>query len=1585
MSWKRSRIAAAGVATACTLVMLTGVNLLADPVGPAIHAKGIRLQNVLNSDGTSSIQALVDIYATDIPKLTTATLVFSYRNPDPTVGEPDCYWQPSRYADNTTYTGHVTESTFFQTNPDLYAGSEDPFLFNDDKVRTEVDVDGMGFMLGFNLKAADALPDLPGDSIETMDVDEGFGDDRKPIYINATDEVLLGTLSFRVDPRYLEQMADKAPIGNPLENWSTQADYTTDALNDFLFPSQATGNMNNLVATQGKPWQISYLHEGSGPNSSGKGQTMIYDRPGTLTTHVHTKYEIPDVIIKVEAANKTVVVNAYQAYTDATPADLAATLQRYSSAVRVTYPNGDLRDEAMFWGNTVMTVEDQNSGKFYQFQYDATSPYGYTFQEVDAVGTTVLNPDARTDYDPTHGHYIIKQSYSYVENGQNKTYPVPVTVDLTVTPVTVVDVNADDLRKLYKIDDPALPGSFSELELPSEGRIVFDTVLSGTIPTLPLTTWTNAGNTLPVASMGMIEGTNSVPATVYWPATVPVPPADVTAGTNVGDYTFHCDDPTAANIRALHPWATVTQDYTIDALRIIRPWDATIQKYIATADVEDIIGRQHLQLKRADGTALSTSSTYKILGPDGLEIPDYWFTGRNPTVVPGGSHYIYSYGNNTEINIYTLPGITGSPITGNFAAEREKVRAQINLGGYFTIVVDEQDGNGPQEVRVYQRRRQNAYTHNYTVPVGSPETNTDLWDFEFTGHQAGLYPFYKNSTLPSVVVLPFPNREPTDALYQPYTVATRYDGVTGAEPGEVRSFAVSSWTHVSAAPSGNTAPDWASGDVVTYGEDEFSSHSYGSAFGLVENPGKYKVRVQVEPQDILAPVESLRLTYEGPSAPSNILNHANGEVSTVVFDTKQQGYPYKQEFELTLTNDGTTDIHGIYIDPILGPTQNPVPDGNQHFEIIKPPATDLAPGASTTFVISYVLGLPTNLYIDNIYVGTSTGQAKTFIARFRVVDGKPYQLRIQPRPEDKSMGDGGAVIGITAGVYDSTPVGSTLLAGEPVWVLALPDDEYAIKELTAGVPEVYYYENGNKVYLTPYTPTGTQDDPGAGKRLFELNGGMPAHDTTVYIDFYEPVPSKLRLTDLHGYADSAIPNPLPTTGGPHLLNQYEKNLYDLTDSTYQTVGFTQEHLDYLVVVPFDADVSGLKLTLYDIVAPYETLGIDPPSVTKTDNVVISPTVKIQLIDALGQPVVLEEEGTVGSSSHLTSPTNPTTHESSFSSPDPGKYFTAEINISYRDLGTGIYYERPQKYTVKFIRQAEVPIHTFAYGNTPYGMIMNASNIAAADKAAAKAAYDVENRFDPAYTPAKAKITGEELTDYFYWPETWQGNFSNCTYSAWPNHWGERNLDRNDYALAIYVGEEFKDPGVRDILWSTGDKVHDQDLKRWVDVVLLDTTGTETADKFNGTTVETIDLPDLHVDSNGIGAASIINTLATWEQDTGKAIRPGIYALHYSFIDYNGATLSFTRPLVILRNLGDVDADGMVDTSIDAELIRQRFAQPLGLGDDAAAVNYPASDKSLYRYRVLDVNNDRNINNIDANRIKNNGTLTDFYRPVDYIG
>ena len=114
------------------------------------------------------------------------------------------------------------------------------------------------------------------------------------------------------------------------------------------------------------------------------------------------------------------------------------------------------------------------------------------------------------------------------------------------------------------------------------------------------------------------------------------------------------------------------------------------------------------------------------------------------------------------------------------------------------------------------------------------------------------------------------------------------------------------------------------------------------------------------------------------------------------------------------------------------------------------------------------------------------------------------------------------------------------------------------------------------------------------------------------------------------------------------------------------------------------------------------------------------------------------------------------------------------------------------YTV-YIRRLLKPKITLNYGNSPYGEIMKASNIADADKQAAKDAFDVKNKYDANYLPTEAK----DKKNITYVTRAWVDikNLDSMTTAEKETIQNpDINMDRNDYAIFVYNDKYFRDPG-----------------------------------------------------------------------------------------------------------------------------------------------------------------------------------------------
>lgn len=811
------------------------------------------------------------------------------------------------------------------------------------------------------------------------------------------------------------------------------------------------------------------------------------------------------------------------------------------------------------------------------------------------------------------------------------------------------------------------------------------------------------------------------------------------------------------------------------------------------------------------------------------------------------------------------------------------LRRYLNLGGWFVVTIQENGVAGVTEKLVYLAPRDNRYLSDGV--------------FDFTGLHAGLFPYRRAAGLGSAVALP-----------AGYYVGTTYDGATGA-PGGTLSTVKATWSAT------DPVADPTNPQIDTYGPKEYDRARF-DGYGLVGNPDLKTVTLRVEDGGkTLGSAADLALTC-APGTLGAALD-GGGQVTGIVYDVRQVGYRARQAFTLILTNRGTADIHGLRLD---------LPE-NSEYEIIKAPAAYLAPGMSTTFVITYVYGLQLGDHVATIPITTAqSGADKTFTARFRVVPGAIRSVQV--KTNSPIMGAAGIITGLpegTPGTVTAPKTTGTVLPGTAagpvgyeaeykyVWMRSETFDLYE-------VGEVYYYDGaGDKVSLTEYAYTGAGGE-GAQVRYWFFQ--MPDDDVTVHVDFAEPDRSKLRLSailpEARKDADSM---------GPRTLRRW--------DAPAQPVGgdplsLAESGLDHFLVMLDDDDVQAqLTVKLRKVAAFIPGYNEDIP-------------VNVLIQNRKTGEMLLNKSGNTD---------EPTAYTGlAFTAPDPGESVDLVVTVSYQPGGAAE--EVVWSVTVTFAKEPKTLGYTLGYGNSPYGMIMN-SDLSDTDKVAAKAEFVKEYAFtNSLLTPDKAAGLKN-----IYYAEAWGGG---------------DNLDLDDTALFIHPGEKFLDPGVTGVKDFSNRPVAASDIRRSVKVTLLDGGAATQAGRFSGGDTATLDL----------GTADTLTVADWWKNPVGGTdylIRPGVYTLVYTFTDYDGVALQeIGRPLVILPRNGDVNADLAVGEQ-DARTIEHRVSDPLGY--TAAPAVYP--DRQLFRYRVCDVNNDKNFNNIDANLARRSGDIVPFYAPEDY--
>lgn len=1372
----------------------------------------------------------------------------------------------------------------------------------------------------------------------------------------------LGTLSFRVDPDHLADMVTSESdfvVGYPNgenEDWMISQ----------LFPVYGPNGYDNSTHTSSNPW----------------GDVGSTDP--NLKAQVIFEFIFPKVLVKAEVAGGAeLTVNAYQAFTSGTSADIASTIQRYRPEITGTYADATQENFILNWGDTAA---------------------GYAVYRPVQVGET---PDytrasdgtewkALTGYTSKGGEYLVTQYFYYEEDGTNKKYPLPMEVHLTVSEVELTGVNATGLEGTYSETQAAAflnsghPDTLEDLALPNKAVLGLSPVPGSFVLTMPVDTWApNALNTL--------KTTEATPQD--WPA--------------AGEYALAGPDNGAIRdyVSAHYPWVTIPDAFTegLSARRtVVADADYIDRHYVAahvsTGDKGILTLRVEKQNDAGVAQGFDPVVAFRTYLPDGTLIDTIGDLPEVPVAPADDTHfYLPSPGGSGVYNLTYYPG------SGTLSTGGENVRRSINLGGWFYVSVQEDSGQWSELIPVYVPPRTNYYTDSYLVGDGT--------QFDFTGLHAGLYPFYSDSVLPSHVVLPIG-----------YGVNTTYDGATGAQPGRIGQFRAvdAGWTCT--ADGGQTAPVWGPDSVVTYGGPaDFEEAAY-PGYGRVDNaaaPDEKKVQMQVQAPAYVAdpsggadqPVpdpkgdDKIRLYHEGDSHLGVTWTGTTpDEVSEITYTVQTEGYVARQTFTLTIENTGTTDLYGLSVDTDHG---GHTPDDGSHFEVLQAPAPYLPAGGKTTFTVTYVYNLSGNdssvLYRDLLLITSNSydkdDPLKSFYAQFEVTSKAVYNVSVVTDPVDGSMGTAKIVTGMAGNqpiLPAGTPQGGTITATgianrpafdpavdvyavdhEYVWIYAEPTDENKVKE-------VYYMNGAVKVPLYVYKyekDSAVAEDTDVVAYFFQ----MPAKDVVVHVDFYEPVMAKLRMSLLKAYAGTEAQ--AGTGIGATLIQEdYRQNVrwYENTPTVIQVdPGMTESDSSqekYLVVLGDNADATkasdGSDLTKVQLYLKLRKNELSPD----IDDV------KVYITDtsngsALSNTTTDEQ----GKTWHETAGA-PTEHQTSIfdapvdlNDPDALASKTVEITLScvvtaptpdYPAASAGFPVTVSRTFQVVIVRKGkDIPYQTL-YGNSPKGMIYNDSNLTTdADRADAWSAFLAENRFAAGKTPAKAAALKNT-----YWPEAW-GKVNSA------NH----NYDQDEKALFVILGEPFQDPGIHDVKNSAGLPVDPADISRGVVVDLLDEAAATQKDRFSGqqTTAGMVDTVELDLGQADTGRAddSATGTIDNWWQtDDGSgtvydyAIRPGVYTLCYTFKDYDGTTdIVLKRPMIVLARVGDVDANRQAE-HVDGELIQNRVADPLG---DTAAASFP--DWRLYRYRVCDVNNDRNINNIDANKLYYGvDQIVPYYKPTDYI-
>lgn len=667
--------------------------------------------------------------------------------------------------------------------------------------------------------------------------------------------VNLGSITFWVDPEHLTEMVTSFNESTDfLIGYSEDEDKDLESYKRWML-SEYIPNPNDTPSSTS---DIEYLTNKYGPLNPWGTFSMEEkkDDPDTWGRVVF-EFIFPRVLMKADVAGpRDLTVNAYQAFVDGKFSDIAATVQRYRSEITGTCADATETNYVFNWGDTTAVADGGGDYKVYRPWVAADGDPDYidrlrkdtdTGADLEAhYWTEVKSADP---YDPQEGEYLVTQYFWYEEeeNGEivRKMYPLRMEVHLTVTPVYLVDATATDLTATYtetQVKDASSDfikkiNTVTPLGLPKQALLSLSPVPGPITLTMPITTWApNAISNL---------------KTTYTPAQAQDWPA-------VGGYVLKGPTKTEIeNYAALtYPWLSIHEDFDANIVaqrNIVADADYAETKYEAqwvSTQLNATTNSKELQLEvvKTDGRDYAVGSQFRTYIPGGTLIDTTDTTGSTNDTLPRSVDGQLKTTNNAY-SFYGDPGggttatLTYAPGESSRSDHQEDVSRAINLGGWFYVSVSEDGGTTWSElIPVYVPGRTNYYvagTESYYA--------ADHYYFNFTGKQAGLFPFYSNSVLPTNVVLPIG-----------YAVTTTYDGFTGVEPGKVGQFQVKEWASAEEDPDDSshthTSPDpdeWCSSEtsdsekfkVIHYGDPAditgisptYFKDAIYAAFGAVEN------------------------------------------------------------------------------------------------------------------------------------------------------------------------------------------------------------------------------------------------------------------------------------------------------------------------------------------------------------------------------------------------------------------------------------------------------------------------------------------------------------------------------------------------------------------------------------------------------------------------------------------------------------------------------------------------------------------------------------------------------------------------------
>ena len=258
--------------------------------------------------------------------------------------------------------------------------------------------------------------------------------------------------------------------------------------------------------------------------------------------------------------------------------------------------------------------------------------------------------------------------------------------------------------------------------------------------------------------------------------------------------------------------------------------------------------------------------------------------------------------------------------------------------------------------------------------------------------------------------------------------------------------------------------------------------------------------------------------------------------------------------------------------------------------------------------------------------------------------------------------------------------------------------------------------------------------------------------------------------------------------------------------------------------------------------------------------------------------------------------------------------------------------------------------TLNYGNSPYGEIMKDSAIT--DKAKAKEEFDKSNKYATGYIPANAASKQNVSYPFRAWVDVKDLDGITAAEQAKLVD-PDINIDRNDYAIFIYNGRTFVDPGFT-ATDSEGKPV--TNLTRKITVSRMQVQQIAGLYDVNQKE-EPITIPDKPSNYT----ITEITKQYNYQDPSSFRIRPDVYTMEYSFNDPNQGTITVERKVVVLQDRGDTYcADLINDSSVNPVYVYLKNSSTF----DAIT----GTAHNIYLYRILDTDASNLINDSDANPV-----------------